>query len=139
MINSVQNISNVSFKASALDKVTPEMINHPGKYSTANPIEQAIIDDIREEKKKSGLFGKLVKFVLTVAVLAGAAVAVKRMGMNEYTRLTEQEFKDAKFLTKAKDKFYAMADYIDQHTIAKIGKRAPKHPTDQVPTGDVQQ
>lgn len=134
MINSVQNISNVSFKAAAMDKLTPEMISHPGKYSKVysdNPITQAIVDDMQAEKKKGSLFGKLVKFVLTLAVLAGAVVATKKYVIKDNFKALEE---CTTFGEKAKCYFAKTSDFIEKNTWGKFQEfRNRKNATDATP------
>ncbi|SRR5574344_1146634 len=75
MISGVSNNSNVAFRATASDKLTPEMVNYPGNYSAEGDKV-----DISQKPKKKNSFAKFLGTVAALAVATGVAlgIAVKK-------------------------------------------------------------
>lgn len=109
-VGSISNVSNVSFKANALDKVTPELISQPGIYADS-PVAPASPAAGDTKQKKGGSFlGTITKGVLKLAGLAAVAIAARKYipALQKIQVGTLAE--DAKPLEKAKHYF---AKYTD--------------------------
>lgn len=131
MINSVQNISNVSFKATAMDKLTPEMISYPGKYSTQS-VSVPNAEPSQDGPKKGSLLGTLAKLVVAALVLAGGAVVVRKNFFQ--TAISDLE-KSEGFVAKSKYYFARVTDYIIEHTPGL--KKAEQKASEESPKGGV--
>ena len=118
-INSVSGMSNVAFKANAMDKVSPELLSNPGAYS-----QPSIYPEQQEAPAKRGsLLGGLVKLVAGAVIIAGVAVAARKFIPTLGKAKISGEGKLAEgagFGEKVKHSFAKYTDAIYDGTIGKL-------------------
>ena len=115
-INSVSGMSNVAFKASAMDKVSPELLSNPGAYS-----QPSIYPEQQEAPAKRGsLLGGLVKLVAGAVIIAGVAVAARKLSPSLKKIEVKELGEKATFGEKFKNSFAKITDAIFEGTIGKL-------------------
>lgn len=127
MVSGVSGMSNnIAFKANAMDKVTPEMMNQPSAFAQ-NPIAPA--EQQAAPKKKGSILGTIAKTILKLAVVAGVAIAARKYvpglkNVDPTVALAE----DAKFMDKAKHYFAKYTDIVEKGSIGKLSAYFKKNP-----------
>ncbi len=119
MTNSVTGVTGVPFKARALDKATPELINNPGLYSGTGAVTP--VNANNQPKKKGSIIKTLGKLVLWSAIIAGSLLAAKKWipQVNKAAAIKDLA-PDAKLMEKVCSRVSQAADWVDAKVVKKI-------------------
>jgi len=75
MVNSVSGVpTGLSFKANAMDKVTPELMSQPGAFSSPLPT-----DAPEKQPKKGGIVKAVANLLIASGLIVGGAVAARKL------------------------------------------------------------
>jgi len=117
-INSVSGMSNVAFRANAMDKVSPELMSSPGMYASETPV---YAEREQPQKKEGSALGSLVKLVAGAVIVLGGGVAARKLVMKEY-KVAEKLPEGAKFGEKVKHYFAKYTDKV-YDSVANLFKK----------------
>lgn len=117
MVSSINGVSNIPFSASALDKITPELLQSPGMYN-GNGVTSA--QSAPKAKKKGGFFSFVGKLIRDAVIVAGLALAARKLipAINKVD-LTEALPENAKILEKAKFAVAKAGEWVDVKIVKK--------------------
>lgn len=108
MGNSISSLgyrSNVHFGTGATDKLSPELLNNPGAYSSTGMTTEEVHE---AQKEKSSVLGTAVKVVAGLVIAAGAAYAARKYGVKD--NYLKEIKEDTKLIDKAK---HYLAKWVD--------------------------
>ena len=112
----MNSISAISFKGiGAMDKVSQEQLYNPGLYA----LPELLNPPPPPYKKRGGFLNFLGKVLLTAIIVAGAAIGIRKVLMNDY-KVIEKLADNAPNGDKIKNTFAKYTDKLYDNTVVKF-------------------